>query len=158
MTSDPGPENTSRNSIEIDAPPARVWEIVSEVRNAPKWSAQAVRVLATGGPTDMGTRSLNINRQGPVFWPTTSRVVEFEPERRIANRIGGHGTVWSFDLEPTPGGGTLLSQRQDIPAALTSIAGAVAARLPGGRSDGDASRRTGPSSSLRRIKDLAERG
>lgn len=52
MTTDSTPESepvtTARNSIEIDAPPARVWQIVSEVRNAPQWSGQAHKVFATG--------------------------------------------------------------------------------------------------------------
>ena len=39
------------SSIEIDAPPARIWEIVSEVRNAPQWSSQARKVFAFGPAT-----------------------------------------------------------------------------------------------------------
>lgn len=153
-------------SIEIDATPARVWELVSEVRNAPQWSSQAAKVFATGGRTAAGTRALNINKQGPAVWPTISKVVEFEPGRRIGNRIGGHRTVWSFELEPTPSGGTKLTERQDIPAALVSIVGTVekkiARRRPGksgsgrGSGSGSGSGRRGPSSALQRIKTLAE--
>ena len=160
-------------SIEIDAPPARVWEIVSEVRNAPRWSSQARKVFATTGPTALGTRSFNINRQGPVFWPTTSRVVDFQPERRFANRTGGHGTQWIFELEPTPSGGTRLTERSEPPAALVAAVRRVTAALPGGRGGGrgsssssssasasasgpSATTTASPSGSLRRIKALAE--
>ncbi|WP_295647706.1 SRPBCC family protein [uncultured Dietzia sp.] len=162
----PAPETgTPRGrSIEIDAPPARVWELVSEVRNAPRWSTQARKVLATSGPTALGTRSFNINRQGPVFWPTTSRVVDFQPERRFANRTGGHGTQWIFELEPTPSGGTRLTERSEPPAALVAAVRKLTSALPGGRggprgSSSSSSTPSSPSSSsgsLRRIKALAE--
>ena len=152
------PNAPIESSIEIDAPPARVWEIVSEVRNAPQWSSQAVKVYASGGATTLGTHSFNLNKQGPVYWPTWSRVVAFEPERRIANRTGGHGTVWSFELTPTPTGGTRLVQRQEIPALLTSAVGAVTSRLPGAASGEASSGSRGPSGALRRIKSAAERG
>src|SRR5699024_2820814 len=82
------------SSIEIDAPPARVWEVISDVRNATQWSSQAVKIIAPGGRTTKGTRALNINKRGPMFWPTTSRVVEFEPGRKFANRINENTTIW----------------------------------------------------------------
>lgn len=143
------------SSIEIDAPPARVWEIVSDVRNAPRWSSQARKVFAGTGPTTLGTRSFNINRQGPVFWPTTSRVVDFRPERRFANRTGGHGTQWIFELESTPAGGTLLTEHSEPPAALVAVVRRLTAALPRARNRTRSSS-SSPSGSLRRIKALAE--
>lgn len=156
--SEPAPESvtTPGKSIEIDVPPARVWQIVSEVRNAPQWSGQAHKVFATGGPTTAGTRSFNLNKQGPMYWPTMSRVVAFEPERTISNRIGGHRTTWTFELEPTPSGGTTLTERQEIPAAMRAVAGFIADKLSGSKSNRSAPTSRGPSSSLRHIKALAE--
>ena len=172
MSSDPpaapqGP--TARGKpIEIDAPPARVWQIVSEVRNAPQWSSQARKVYATSGPTRLGTNSLNVNRQGPVFWPTTSRVVGFEPERRFVNRTGGHGTLWIFELEPTASGGTRLTERSEPPAALVAAVRTLSGLLPTGRKgtptslsssgspDSSTPAAPRPSSSLLHIKALAE--
>src|SRR5690606_19109669 len=113
--------DTIESSIEIDAPPARVWEVISDVRNATQWSSQAFKVIALGGRTTKGTRALNINKRGPLFWPTTSRVVEFEPGRRFANRINENTTVWVFELEPTPSGGTRLTERREVPEGLTAI-------------------------------------
>lgn len=159
-------------SIEIDAPPARVWEIVSEVRNAPQWSSQARKVFASSGPTRLGTRSLNLNQQGPVPWPTTSRVVAYEPEKLFANRTGGHGTRWIFELEPTADGGTRLTERSEPPAALVALVSTLTGLLPTGRkaAPGSSSSSSGssdagtaptatpqsPSRSLRLIKALAE--
>ena len=146
------------SSIEIDAPPARVWELVSEVRNAPRWSTQARKVLATSGPTALGTRSFNINRQGPVFWPTTSRVVEFEPGRRFANRISENTTIWVFELEPTANGGTRLTERREVPEGLTFISKFLTDKLFGGQPSFTSEMGEGVSLSLQRIKTLVEQG
>ncbi|HMT50617.1 SRPBCC family protein [Dietzia sp. UBA5065] len=158
MTTDSAPVGAIESSIEIDAPPARVWEIVSEVRNAPQWSSQAVKVIPLGGRTTAGTRALNINRRGPILWPTTSRVVGFEPGRRFANRISENTTVWVFELEPTAGGGTRLTERREVPAGLTFVSRFLTDTVFGGQKSFTTELDRGVSTSLQRIKALAERG
>lgn len=155
MTSTPAP---IESSIEIDAPPARVWEVISDVRNAPQWSSQAVKVISLGGRTTKGTRALNINRRGPLFWPTTSRVVEFEPGRRFANRINENTTIWVFELEPTADGGTRLTERREVPEGLTFISTFLTDKVFGGQPSFTAEMGEGVSLSLKRIKNLVERG
>lgn len=146
------------NSIEIDASPARVWEIVSEVRNAPQWSSQAIKVFALGGRTTVGTRTLNINKQGKLIWPTTSRVVEFEPGRRIANRVTENTTVWAFELEPTPSGGTRLIERRETPTGTSALSNFLVSKVFGGQETFSKALDQGVSTSLQRIKALAEQG
>lgn len=146
------------SSIEIDAPPARVWEVVSEVRNAPQWSSQAHKVVALGGCTTAGTWALNINKRGPIFWPTTSRVVEFEPGRRFANRITENTTVWVFELEPTADGGTRLTERREVPSGLTFISRFLTDKVFGGQPSFTKELDRGVSTSLKRIKALVEQG
>lgn len=146
------------SSIEIDAPPARVWEIVSDVRNAPQWSSQAVKVIALGGRTALGTRALNINQQGKLFWPTTSKVVEFEPGRRFANRVAENTTVWAFELEPTPSGGTRLTERREAPEGLSFVSKFLTRTVLGGQEAFTEAIDRGVSTSLTRIKTLAEQG
>ena len=145
------------SSIEIDAPPARVWEVVSEVRNATEWSSQAWRIFSPGGRTTKGTWAINLNKRGPIVWPTTSRVVEFEPGRRFANRINENTTVWVFELEPTPSGGTRLTERREVPDGLTFISRFLTDKLFGGQKSFTAEMDRGVSTSLQRIKALAER-
>ncbi|MBC7295084.1 MAG: SRPBCC family protein [Dietzia sp.] len=146
------------SSIEIDVPPARVWEVVSEVRNAPQWSSQAHKVVALGGRTTAGTWALNINKRGPIFWPTTSRVVEFEPGRRFANRITENTTVWVFELEPTADGGTRLTERREVPNGLTFISTFLTDKVFGGQPSFTRELDRGVSTSLKRIKALVEQG
>lgn len=158
MTTESAPVSAIESSIEIEAPPARVWEVVSEVRNAPQWSSQAVKVLAMGGRTAAGTRALNINRRGPMIWPTTSLVVGFEPGRRFANRIAENSTVWAFELEPTASGGTRLTERREAPDGLTRVSRFLTDRIFGGQKSFSRELDQGVSTSLQRIKALAERG
>ena len=146
------------SSIEIDAPPARVWEVISDVRNAPQWSSQAVKVITPCGRTTKGTWALNINKRGPVFWPTTSRVVEFEPGRRFANRISENTTIWVFELEPTANGGTRLTERREVPEGLTFISKFLTDKLFGGQPSFTSEMGEGVSLSLQRIKTLVEQG
>lgn len=146
------------NSIEIDAPPARVWEVISDVRNATQWSSQAVKIISPGGRTTKGTWALNINKRGPMIWPTTSRVVEFEPGRKFANRINENTTIWVFELEPTATGGTRLTERREVPEGLTFISRFLTDKFFGGQTSFVSEMGEGVSVSLQRIKKLVEQG
>src|SRR5699024_882326 len=152
------PNAPIESSIEIDAPPARVWEIVSEVRNAPQWSSQAVKVLALGGRTTAGTRSLNINKQGKLIWPTTAKVVEFEPGRRIANRVIENTSIWAFELEPTDAGGTRLVERRETPHGTSALSQFLVDKVFKDQPTFTEELGHGVSTSLTRIKALAEQG
>lgn len=158
MPAEPAAPSSIESSIEIDAPPARVWEVISDVRNAPQWSSQAVKVFALGGRTTKGTRALNINKRGPLVWPTTSRVVEFEPGRRFANRIGENTTVWVFELEPTAQGGTRLTERREVPDGISTLSKVLTDTVFGGQPSFTSEMDQGVSLSLERIKTLVERG
>ena len=61
-------------SIEIAASPERVWAVVSDLKRMPEFSPQCVRMLPLGTPKT-GTWTININRDGKKFWPTTARIV-----------------------------------------------------------------------------------
>ena len=89
-------------STEIDAPPAQVWALVSDLRNMARWSPQCVRTFVRGGgEVAQGSKMVNINRRGLLFWPTQSKVVRFTPEKEIAFRVKENWTIWSYTLEPT---------------------------------------------------------
>ena len=88
-------------SIDVAAPPAKVWSLVTDLPRMSKWSPQVVRTIVRGGPVQLGTRAFNINRRGPLVWPTRTKVVAFEPHREFAFRVKDNKTIWSFTLEPT---------------------------------------------------------
>ena len=144
-------------SIHIDAPPARVWEIVSDQRRMNEWSPETWRQKFFGDEIGVGTRSININKRKGFFWPTASKISEFEPEKRIAFFVSGSSTTWSYDLAPN-GGGTTVTERRELKGGRRSVASKVTAALAlGGVAEHDAELLAGMEETLARIKAEAER-
>lgn len=96
--------------IDIDAPVSKVWELVSDLKLMPRWSPQC-RLMKALGPVRAGTRTINLNRRKFLFWPTTSQITEFIPDKKLAFRVNQNGTVWSYELEPTDTGTRLIETR-----------------------------------------------
>jgi uncharacterized protein YndB with AHSA1/START domain len=144
-------------SVEIDAPPARVWELVRDPRNMSRWSPQTWRsFLRGGGEVGEGARFLNVNHKGLLVWPTRSKVVRFTPEREIAWRVSDTYTIWSLQLEPS-GTGTRLVQRRETPQGISDISATLTDRMMGGQERFTAALRAGMQQTLQRIKADAER-
>jgi uncharacterized protein YndB with AHSA1/START domain len=93
--------------VEINAPVAKVWLLVTDFSRMPEWSPQC-RMMKPLGPLRPGTRTVNLNRLYP---PITSTVTEVIPERKLAFRINANHTVWSYELEPTAVGTRLVESR-----------------------------------------------
>lgn len=92
-------------SVEVDAPPERVWEVISDPRNLPHWDRHVVRVKdvpATG--LREGARYATEMRFMAVRTKVHARVLEWEPPRRVAIRLSGvlDATVTST-VEPLGG-------------------------------------------------------
>ncbi|MDA4106279.1 SRPBCC family protein [Mycolicibacterium holsaticum] len=100
-----------QTQIDIDAPVSKVWQLVSDLRRMPQWSPQCRRMIPLGGAPRQGSRTININRRNRLIWPTTSRITEFVPEKKLAFQVNENGTVWSFELEPTDTGTRLVQSR-----------------------------------------------
>ena len=148
---------TLESEIDIDAPVAKVWELVGEVANAPKWSPSTAKVVALGGRTANGTISINLNKEGFLVWPTTAKVVDYVPGKRLSNRVI-NGTEWVFELSEGPGGEgtTTLKQYRDIPPAVMKFWEDGVSKLTGGEDKFSKGLNKGVSSSLKRIKALVE--
>ena len=99
--------------IEIDAPPERVWAIVSDIAVMPGASPelQAVEWLDGRNGPELGARFTGYNRhETRGEWSTVSMIVEYDPPRVFAWAVGDPGepaAIWRFSLEPREGG-TLL--------------------------------------------------
>lgn len=144
-------------SIEIDAPPARVWEVVSDLRRMGEWSPQCKKMIIRGGEVKQGTRTINVNRQGWKVWPTRSYVKVFEPERELALKIAENGTVWTYELEPTSTG-TRLTEHRTAPNGVSSLSNFLSRNVLGGTENFEAELEQGIAETLRHIKAAAEQG
>ena len=96
--------------IDIDAPVAEVWALVSDLSRMPEWSPQC-RLMKALGPVRQGTRTINLNRRNRMFWPTTSTVTEVIPEKKLAFRVNANNTIWSYELAATDAGTRVVETR-----------------------------------------------
>jgi uncharacterized protein YndB with AHSA1/START domain len=142
-------------SVHVYAPPADVWEVVSDVTRMGEWSPECRKVvLVGGGPVREGLRMVGVNRRGLAVWPTLSTVVRLEPGRVLAWRTRESGATWTYELEPVEGGTTLTGRRDlDGYTLLTR----VAAPLIGGAAGHDNELAAGIRTTLRRMKAVVER-
>jgi uncharacterized protein YndB with AHSA1/START domain len=140
--------------IEINAPVSKVWSLVSDVSRMPQWSPQC-RVMKALGPIRPGTRTLNLNRRGLLFWPTTSVITEVVPERKFAFRIPLNTTVWSYELEPTATG-TRLVETRHAENGVTAVSKAATKVALGGMDTFERELVEGMNQGLARIKAAAE--
>lgn len=143
-------------SIDIAAPPAEVWTLVSDLRNMSRWSPQCRKTFVRGGVMREGTKVVNLNRRGLLFWPTQAMVTEFVPEQRIAFRIRENWTIWSFTLSATPDGGTRVVQRREAPKGISDVSVGLTKAVLGGVEGFTTELQQGMNRTLSRIKQDAE--
>ncbi|MFM2076414.1 MAG: hypothetical protein RJA49_304, partial [Actinomycetota bacterium] len=89
-------------SIEIDATPARVWEVVEPVERHVDWMHDAVAIRFTTDQTrGVGTEFLCDTKVGPITLVDRMEITEWAPGAAMGVRhtgmITGTGT---FSLEP----------------------------------------------------------
>jgi len=114
----------------IDAPPARVWRLVSDVTLMPAMSSelQAVEWLDGASRAALGARFIGYSKHEALGeWSTISHVVEFEPERVFGWAVGDPvdpGALWRFRLEPKDGG-TQLSEWMQMGPARSGLSLAI---------------------------------
>lgn len=140
--------------IDINAPTSKVWALVSDLGNMPQWSPQC-RMMKPLGQLRQGVRTINFNRRGMLFWPTTSVVTEFVPERKLAFRVSENGTVWSYELEPTEAG-TRLVETRNAENGVKPISTKMTNAFMGGVPAFEQELVEGMNASLARIKAAAE--
>ncbi|MGK2867706.1 MAG: SRPBCC family protein [Mycobacterium sp.] len=143
-----------QTQIDIDAPVATVWSLISDLSRMPQWSPQC-RVMKVLGPMREGARTLNLNRRGRMFWPTTSTVTEIDPERKLTFRVAANGTEWSFELEPIEGGTRVVESRR-APNGVKKASSAVVTVAFGGVPGFEDELVEGMDQTLSRLKAAAE--
>lgn len=143
-------------TIDVDAPAVKVWALVSDLPRMASWSPQVVKTIVRGGPVQLGTRTLNINRRGLLVWPTRAKVVRFEPHSEIALRIKDNYTIWSFTLESSESGGTRITQRRAAPDGISNVSVRLVNAALGGQQQFTDELRAGMKQTLSRIKAEAE--
>ncbi len=140
--------------IDIDAPAAKVWALIADFKRMPQWSPQC-RWMKPLGALRAGTRTVNINRRGYLFWPTSCVVTEVVPEQKLAFRVTTNGSVWSYQLEPTATGTRVIESRH-AENGVTAVSRLATKAFMGGATKFERELVDGMNASLRRIKAAAE--
>lgn len=89
-------------TIEIDAPPRRVWGVMSDVERWPEWTRSVSKIVPLQpGPLDLGSRArVTQPRLGTLVWHVTA----LEPGRSFTWETRAPGTLMIGTHEVTPRG------------------------------------------------------
>ncbi|MGV9860758.1 SRPBCC family protein [Gordonia sp. NPDC003425] len=143
-------------SIDIDATPAQVWAVLSDLARMGEWSPQCKKMFVLGGPVKLGTRTVNINRRGALVWPTTSKVVRFAPNQEIGFRVAENHTVWSYAITPNESGGVQVTERREVAGSTTKVSSTLVDLVFGGADSFEAELKVGMAETLGKVKKAAE--
>jgi uncharacterized protein YndB with AHSA1/START domain len=146
-------------TVHIEAPPERVWELVSDITNTGKFSPETFEAEWLGGATGpaVGTRfrgHVKRNGKGPVYW-TVCRIVACEPGREFGFVVEGAGreiNTWRYRFEPS-GTGTGTDVTESFELTDTPVLRLYWALLGWARGR---TNRNGMRTTLERIKAVAE--
>jgi uncharacterized protein YndB with AHSA1/START domain len=141
-------------SIKVDASPAQVWSVVSDVRRTGEWSPECFRVIPLGR-LRVGAFLVGVNRRERVRWVTLSRVISYSPDREIGWVVLTNRSEWRYRLQPS-GTGTTITQTRRTPRGEGRFALVFTQALLGGQANHDAELEQGMHEGLRRIKAIVE--
>ena len=121
----PYPQESSA-SIDIDAAPEVVWNLVADITRMGEWSPECWKAEWKEGATGpaVGAAFHGYNRAGTFEWDAPCVVTECEPGKVFAFEVPpGAPTVtcWRFEFAPN-GAGTTLTESFDAP--LINVEGA----------------------------------
>jgi uncharacterized protein YndB with AHSA1/START domain len=111
---------TGQASVQINASPEKVYDVVSDVRRMGEWSPECHHcewLDGATGPT-VGARFKGSNRNGLIRWSTKPRVLAAEKGREftfVTDVRGKDLTKWSYRFEPE-GGGTKVTESFEMMA------------------------------------------
>jgi uncharacterized protein YndB with AHSA1/START domain len=139
-------------TIEMKADPEAVWQVLSDLRRMPEFSPELRKAYVVGKP-GVGASIIGVNRRKLAVWPTTSKVVRWEPGRAVAWKTRESGATWVYELEGTPAG-TRVTGRRVLPKF--TVGTSLLAPAIGGAAGHDRELADGIRTTLERIKVTVE--
>lgn len=157
MADAPASDPPDQVSLRIDAPPERIYDIVTDIAQMGRLSPECTGGKWLGGATGpaVGARFKGSNKRGLARWSTTNEVVAAEPGRRFSFETQQSAARWTYELEPD-GTGTLVTERRELYKKRPTIAVIFTKLLLGGEDSHSDELRDGMRQTLERVKAIAE--
>ncbi|HIW92008.1 MAG TPA: SRPBCC family protein [Candidatus Corynebacterium avicola] len=143
-------------SLTIKADPTAVWKAVSDLTTMGERSPQCKKMLILGGDPSEGTTTVNLNRRGPLFWPTWSKITEWTPNELLEWRIPINGSVWRYELNDNGDGTTTLTESRIVKGNTSALSRAMVTVFLGGNDTFEAELQKGIEQTLAAIATTAE--
>jgi uncharacterized protein YndB with AHSA1/START domain len=146
-------------SIDIGAPPERLYDMVSDLSRMGEWSPENQGGKWVGGATGAaeGAKFKGRNRRGWRRWSTVSRIVTANPPKEVAWESSAFGmkiALWRYRFDPNGNGGTTVTESvEDVRGRTMNVVGRTAT----GVADRGAENRKGMRATLEQLKAAAER-
>jgi uncharacterized protein YndB with AHSA1/START domain len=143
-------------SIDIAAPPEKVWGLVTDITQMGRWSPECYRCEWLDGATGpaVGATFKGWNKRGLLRWTTVSTVTTADEPTRFQFDVDGSGMRWAYQLDATPEGTTVTETREEVAGKPRYVLVAYKLRLLG--KDPDAIVLAGMEQTLERLKAAAE--
>jgi uncharacterized protein YndB with AHSA1/START domain len=145
-------------SVEIDAPAERVYEMVADLPGMGRWSPENQGGRWLGGATEAspGARFKGRNRNGWRRWSTKVTIVAADPGRELGWEVRSLRlpvSEWRYRFEPTARGGTRVVEITEDRRGKVILA---LSKPVTGVSDRPNSNREAMRATLQRLKEAAE--
>ncbi|MGI8664035.1 MAG: SRPBCC family protein [Acidimicrobiales bacterium] len=104
-----------QESIDVAAPPEQVWDLLADVTQMGRWSPECVSCTWLDGADapSVGARFKGKNKHGFASWSTVSAVTKAERGSVLEWQVDESRMVWGYRFEPTPSGGTKVTEYRD---------------------------------------------
>jgi uncharacterized protein YndB with AHSA1/START domain len=115
-------------TIRIDAPPERVWALITDVHRIVDFSPECVKVEWLDGATgpEVGARFAGTSRVGSFEWTRNCTIVEVREPNLFTYEVADEPdesaqSMWSFEVT-AEGDGTILRQRfSHVPTGRSTV-------------------------------------
>jgi uncharacterized protein YndB with AHSA1/START domain len=102
-------------SIDIAAPPERLYEMVSDLSRMGEWSPENQGGKWVGGATGAagGAKFKGRNSSGRRSWSTVATILVANPPKEVAwesKALGMKVALWRYRFEPNGSGGTTVTE------------------------------------------------
>ena len=150
---------TAEQSIEVNAPADACWSLVADVTRTPEWSPVCHRCEWIDGTHEpvVGARFRGHNRLNGARWSRDCEITRSETARILAFSTlfkGEESTRWRYTFEPVGETTTRITEAYEIVRMPRWVR--FLRRLPGAMAKTERDTERNISTSLERIKALAE--